>query len=68
MNLNLSPFFLGLSASVMALLYFFLMTINPNLPPALVFSLVIGYFVYYANGGSVKNIRLPLISGEKSYK
>ena len=45
-NITSSPMMAGATATVAALLYFFLMTFNPNLPPALVFSLVIGYFVY----------------------
>ena len=59
-----SPTALGLIASVAALLYFFLMTISPNLPPAIIFSAIIGYFVYTkkSNGVSVKNIALPKIS------
>lgn len=36
----------ALAAALLALLYFFLMTINPNLPPAIVFSTIVGYFVY----------------------
>ena len=62
-----SPFFLGLYASVLAMVYFFLMTINPNLPPSLIFSLIIGYFVYYMYGGVVK-IPLPKISDNKEIK
>ena len=57
-----SPIALGLSASVVALLYFILMTISPNLPPALVFSAIIGYFVYTMKSNGVKNISLPKIS------
>lgn len=41
-----NPMMAGITASVAAILYFFLMTFNPNLPPALLFSAAIGYFVY----------------------
>ena len=41
-----SPVIIGIGAGLTALLYFILMTINPNLPPAIVFSTVIGYFAY----------------------
>ena len=63
-----SPIALGLTASVLALLYFFLMMINPNLPPALVFSAIIGYFVYsMKNNGiniDVQSITLPRINAQ----
>jgi hypothetical protein len=41
-----SPFTIGIATTICALLYFFLMTINPNLPPAMLFSLIIGFFAY----------------------
>ncbi len=63
MNLS-SPFFFGMMASFLAMLYFILMTINPNLPPALVFSLVIGYFAYYVRGGTSGPLKIGLPSIE----
>jgi len=45
-NMTSSPLMTGILAASLALLYFFLMTFSPNLPPALLFSAVIGYFVY----------------------
>jgi hypothetical protein len=57
-----SPLTFGIVASALAMLYFFLMTVNPNLPPALVFSIIIGYFVYSIKSGGVKNIQLPRIT------
>lgn len=41
-----NPFATAVAASLVAMLYFFLMTISPNLPPAIVFSMLVGYFVY----------------------
>jgi hypothetical protein len=49
-----NPTMAGISASVFAILYFFLMTINANLPPALLFSLAIGYFVYTTTGSTAR--------------
>lgn len=54
-NISGSPFMTAIAASVIALLYFFLMTFSPNLPPALLFSAVIGYFVYALRSGTVGN-------------
>ena len=63
-----SPIALSLTASIIALLYFFLMTVSPNLPPALVFSTVIGYFVYSmktnGNNNRIQSISLPKISAQ----
>ena len=57
-----SPIAFGIASFVLALLYFFLMTVNPNLPPALVFSMIIGYFVYSIKTGAVQSIPLPKIT------
>ena len=44
-----SPWLTGVATAVAALLYFFLMTINPNLPPAILFSAIIGYAAFKAS-------------------
>lgn len=41
----------GIGAFIFAIAYFFLMTFNANLPPALMFSVAVGYFVYTMMGG-----------------
>jgi len=43
---NPNPIVAAMGAAALALMYFVMMTINPNLPPAIIFSLIIGYFVY----------------------
>ncbi len=67
MKMN-SPIAFGIASFVLALLYFFLMTVNPNLPPALVFSIIIGYFVYSIKSGTVQSIQLPKIDYSISEK
>jgi len=53
-NLTQSPFMAGITASTIAILYFLLMTISPNLPPALLFSLAIGYLTYTLTKSTIK--------------
>lgn len=48
-----NPLMTGAAASAFALLYFFVMTISPSLPPAIVFSAIIGYFVYAVRSGKI---------------
>lgn len=45
-NIASSPALTGIATTLVVFVYFILMVFNPNLPPALIFSAVIGYFVY----------------------
>lgn len=54
-NMLKNPLYTGMFASIMAMFYFLLMSINANLPPALVFSGCVGYFAYHFVARNQKN-------------
>lgn len=48
-----SPLLAAIVAGCCVMLYFALMSYSPNLPPAVLCSIAIGYFVYFMMGGKV---------------
>jgi hypothetical protein len=48
-----SPLLAALVAGCGVMLYFVLMSYSPNLPPAVLCSLAVAYFVYFMMGGKV---------------
>lgn len=61
-NIFQSPTLTGMFASVVAMVYFILMQINPNLPAGLIFALAIGYVVYLLKSNTVGKVKLPAIT------
>ena len=48
-----SPFLAALVSGCCVMLYFILMTYSPNLPPAVLCSIAVAYFVYFMMGGKM---------------
>ena len=48
-----SPLLAALVSGCLVMLYFILMSYSPNLPPAVLCSVAVAYFVYFAMGGTV---------------
>jgi len=48
-----SPILAAIIAGGCVMLYFYLLTYSPKLPPAMMYSIAIAYFVYFMMGGRV---------------
>lgn len=48
-----NPMLGALVAGCSVMLYFIMMSYSPNLPPAVLCSLAVGYFVYFIMGGKI---------------
>ena len=59
-----SPFLASLVAGCCVMLYFILMSYSPNLPPAVICSVAVGYFVYFMMGGKILCNDEPLTEPE----
>lgn len=53
----------GILAGLFAMLYFFMTMLSPILPPAMLFSVVIGYFVYKLRDNGSEGVPLMQASG-----